>query len=161
MNEVMPTVLTWMANNWAWILVVLGLIFEWTPVIKINPISALFKWIGKKANQPVNDRLDKIDERFEQMENHLNEIDDRLNKQEEQIDNQRIANIRSLILDFANSCRNGVQHSHEEFVHVLDENGVYEKLVKKHNIINSVYKESYSYILEKYKQCMNDNSFLR
>lgn len=159
MEEAMPKILDWLSANWGWIVVILGGLIEFTP-IKCNPLSAIFKWIGKRLNAETDKRIDALDEKFTEVDNHLNEIDGRLNKQEELIDTQRIANIRSLILDFANSCRNGRPHSHEEYLHIMSENGEYEKLVKKYNIINSVYAESYKYICNKYHECMENNSFL-
>ena len=153
MEEVMPNVFTWLASNWAWILVALGLIFEWTPVIKINPISSLFKWIGKKANEPIDNRLNEMEKKFD-------ELDNRMTDQEKSTDMQRMANIRSLVLSFADDLRRGNKASHERFINVMTENGVYEELVRKHNIVNSVYVESYKYICNKYHECMQDNSFL-
>lgn len=159
MEEGVPKILDWLSANWGWIVAFLGVFVEIAP-IKCNPLSSIFKWIGKRLNAETDKRIDALDEKFTEVDNHLNEIDSRLDKQEELIDTQRIANIRSLILDFANSCRNGRPHSHEEYLHIMSENGEYEKLVKKYNIVNSVYAESYKYICNKYHDCMKNNSFL-
>lgn len=148
-----PDILRWVADNWAAIVAAIGVVVELIPGIKVNPLTAIFKWIGERVNADTNKRIDALDEKFA-------EVDSRLDEQAKQIDMQRIANIRSLILDFANSCRNGVGHSHEEYLHVLDENGNYEALIRKYDIKNSVYKESYDYILRKYRECMDNNAFL-
>lgn len=75
-------------------------------------------------------------------------------------DMQTVMQIRSHILDFANSCMNDRQHSKKEFENIIDENTLYEELVKKYNIKNAVYTEDYKYVMEIYHQCQKKGSFL-
>lgn len=152
MEESTKPFIEWLSNNWGWVIAFISIFIEIVP-IKLSPISSLFKWIGKKINAGVNCRIDNLDKK-------IDEIDERLEDQETLIDMQRIAGIRSLILSFADELRRGNPASHEQFIHVMNENGEYEKLVSKHKIINSVYAESYKYICNKYHDCMDKNSFL-
>lgn len=75
-------------------------------------------------------------------------------------DMQTVMQIRSHILDFANSCMNHRQHTKKEFENIIDENTLYEGLVKKYNIKNAVYTEDYKYVMEIYHQCQKEGSFL-
>ena len=62
--------------------------------IKINPWSALFKWIGKLITG-----------------NACGKIDDLI----KQVDENEKDRIRWEVLDFDNSCRNGSRHTRDEF----------------------------------------------
>ena len=95
-------------GNWGWILAILSALFEFTP-IKVHPISALLGWVGKKLNG--NIKQDIADLRKD-------------------VDEQRMSNVRTLVLDFSNSCLNGRKHTKEEFDHILEENKKYNKHLK-------------------------------
>lgn len=141
----MQQIIDWLSKNWGWVIAGFSLLFEISP-IKISPISAFCKWIGNKLTSDIKEDIEKINERIDE--------------QQEAIDMSRISNIRSLVLDFANSCRNGRRHSKEEYKHIMNENNDYQELVKKYKITNDVYKEDYNFVLEKYRECLHDNSFL-
>lgn len=129
----------WLGGNWGWALTLLCAFVEITP-IKIHPISALLGWIGKKLTGDI--RQDIADLR-------------------EDVDKQRMATIRSLVLDFSNSCINGRQHTKEEFDHVIAENANYEELVKRYKVKNDVYTEAYAYIMRIYRKLLDTRGFLR
>ena len=141
MNEkALEPVWKFLGNNWGWILAAFSVLFEITP-IKIHPITSLLRWIGKKLTGDI--RQDIADLR-------------------EDVDMQRLSSIRSLVLDFSNSCLNGRKHTKEEFDHILEENKNYEKLVAKYNgkIENDVYKEAIAYIKRIYRKRMDKRDFL-
>lgn len=141
MNEkALEPVWQFLGNNWGWVLAAFSVIFEITP-IKIHPITSLLRWIGKKLTGDI--RQDIADLR-------------------EDVDMQRLSSIRSLVLDFSNSCLNGRKHTKEEFDHILEENKNYEKLVAKYNdkIENDVYKEAIAYIKRIYRKRMDKRDFL-
>lgn len=148
----MEEVLKWLGSNWGWVAAALGVFVEVVPV-KLHPISAILKWLGKRLNAETDKRIDEMDKKFDDLEC-------RMTNQEKATDMQRMANIRSLVLSFADDLRRGNKASHERFIHVMTENGEYEKLIAKHDIVNSVYVESYKYICNKYHECMETNSFL-
>ena len=128
----------WLGGNWGWVLTVFCVFFEIAP-IKLHPISAALGWLGKKLTGDI--RKDIADLR-------------------EDVDRQKMSQIRSLVLDFANSCLNHKEHTKEEFDHLIAENHNYEELVKRYKITNDVYAESYAYILRVYRKCLDEHKFL-
>lgn len=68
------------------IMIAVGSIFFEVSKIKINPISFLLKWIGKRMFEPMNSRLDAV---------------------EKKIDENEIDRIRWEILEFANTVEMG------------------------------------------------------
>ena len=120
------------------IVIVLGVFVEITP-IKINPITSLLKYIGKSLNSDLKDEVDKLASKVDE-----NEID----------------RIRWEILDFANSCRSGKKHTYDEFVHVIDLNKKYHKILKERGLTNGQIDLEYSYIEEIFKHCQTENKFL-
>lgn len=156
MNETLQLLLNWLSNNWGWVITVFCTLFEVLP-IKISPITSVCRWIGKRLTSDI--KHDIRDMKVTSMDRY-NELKKENENIRYAIDMQRIANIKALILDFANSCRNGRKHSKEEFTYILSENNEYEALIKKHNIINNVYKEDFAYIKEIYHECLRENKFL-
>ena len=128
----------WLGGNWGLVLAIVCVFFEFTP-IKVHPISALLRWIGKRLTGDI--RRDIADLRRD-------------------VDDQRMSSIRTLVLDFSNSCLNGRQHTKEEFDHVIEENKTYEKLVARYNVENEVYTEAYEYIKRVYRKRMDKRDFL-
>lgn len=128
----------WLGGNWGWVIAVFCVFFEIAP-IKLHPISAALGWLGKKLTGDI--RKDIADLR-------------------EDVDRQRMSTIRSLVLDFSNTCLNGRRHTKEEFDHVIAENHNYETLVAKYGISNDVYTEAYAYILRVYRKCLDSHMFL-
>lgn len=134
----MEEIFAWVKGNWGWIIAVLSVLFEITP-IKLHPVTAVLRWIGNRLTGDI--RKDIADLRRD-------------------VDEQRMSGIRSLVLDFSNSCLNGRKHTKEEFDHIIEENKTYEELVKKYKIQNEVYKEAYAYIKRVYRKRMDRRDFL-
>lgn len=107
--------------------------------IKVNPISFILRWAGKRMFEPFDARLDAV---------------------EKKIDENEMDRIRWEVLDFANSCRNNKQHTKEEFDHIVDLNDKYHKLLEKYDAENGVFDVEYAYILKLYKRCQDQNDFL-
>lgn len=84
----------------------------------------------------------------------------RMDIMEKSNDLQSIRQIRAHVLDFANSCMNGREHSQNDFDNIFDENEKYEALCKKHKIKNNKYKADYEFIEKIYQKCREENSFL-
>lgn len=134
------------------IVIFLSIFIEITP-IKINPLSAAFKWIGKVSNKD-------IDEKLVGMSSKLEDVSGRINTIESRIDMIEVNNMRTQILDFANSCMNGRKHTKEEFEHMIDLHTSYTDIIKEKNIVNGRMDLAYQYISELYVRCLNENSFL-
>ena len=139
-EKALEPVLQFLGNNWGWILAVFLIFFEVTP-IKLHPITWILGWIGKKLNGSLKQDIADL---------------------RKDVDEQRMSAIRSLVLDFSNSCLNGRKHTKEEFDHILDENKNYEQLVSKYEdkIQNDVYKEAIEYIKRIYRKRMDKRDFL-
>lgn len=111
---------------------------EVTP-IKINPLRALFKWIGKAVNGDIQKDLAELKRDFEET---------------------KAQDKRWRILEFSRSCRNGVPHSREEWKHAISELKEYEEYTKKKNIVNGVMEEDAKFLRELYRERNMKNDFL-
>ncbi len=138
-------VFDWLLDNWASLTVIVSVFFEITP-IKLNPIKALLRWIGKAINGEVLQRISGLETRADQ--------------QRKSIDENEMDRIRWEVLDFANACRNHIKHTKDEFQHVIALNEKYHKLLEKYDDENGVFDAEYAYILELYHECQHSNSFL-
>lgn len=132
------TATEWLSGNWGWVAAVFCTLFEIAP-IKIHPITWVLGWIGKKLTGDIRDDIKAL---------------------RKDVDMQRMASIRTLVLDFSNSCLRGQKHTKEEFDHVLAENRVYDALVKEYEVENEVYCEAYDYIKRIYRKRMDRRDFL-
>ena len=141
----MQKVLSFCADHWPEIVLALSTVFEISP-IKIKPLSAVLKWLGRKLNEDVDKRLQRLEER----------ADD----QRKSIDENEMDRIRWEVLDFANACRNHVRHTKDEFQHIISLNAKYHKLLEKYDQQNGVFDAEYDYILEMYKELQHNNEFL-
>lgn len=134
----MQQILQWIANHPLSSLIAFTGLIQIVP-IKINPWSALFKWIGKLVT---GNTCEKIDDLIKQVDE--NEKD----------------RIRWEILDFANSCRNGRRHTRDEFQHIVTLRDKYKKLLEKTNDTNGVFDVEYKYIQDLYAERLEKNDFL-
>ena len=123
-----------MLNLWT-IIIVVSVFIQITP-IKINPWSALFKWIGKTITGNACSKIDGLIDKVEKIEKDVktNEKD----------------RIRWEILDFANSCRNNRKHTRDEFQHIVALNDKYKRLLSETNDTNGVFGVEYNYIQDLY-----------
>ena len=123
----METILSVLGEHWAAIGAILAVFIDISP-IKFNPIKWLF---GKIGDMTVGNRIDELAKTVDE-----NEMD----------------RIRSTVLSFAASCRQNVEHTRDEYQHIINLNGKYEKLLKKYDMANGVFTEEYKYILSKYNK---------
>lgn len=138
-------VFDWLLDNWATVAVGIGIFFEITP-IKVSPIKAAGRWIGKAINGEVIQRIEGLEKRADE--------------QRRSIDENEMDRIRWEIFDFANECRNGILHTKDEFQHIISLNTKYHTLLDKYDEENGVFDAEYAYILDLYKKCQRENSFL-
>ena len=139
-------ILDWIIHNFAQILLICSIFIQITPV-KWNPISSLIKWVGKNLTHDINDKIKNIAEQVSDLQDNMdaNEKD----------------RIRWEILDFANSCRNGRRHSHDEFKHIAELHDKYEALLEKTGDKNGVFNAEYEWIQALYKERLEKNDFLK
>lgn len=141
----MQVMLEFIGEHWEEILLGLSVVVEVAP-IKVNPWSALLKWIGRIINDDVVTRLQRLEERAD--------------AQRKSIDENEMDRIRWEVLDFANACRNHVRHTKDEFQHIISLNTKYHNLLEKYQQANGVFDAEYDYILELYKELQHNNEFL-
>lgn len=159
----METVFDWAVNHWAFTAFCIGIVFE-VPKWKLKPFSALFGWIGRKINHPVLESIDNVKADLEQTkqntENDLKEIKEELDRQQRLADERDMDYIRTTVLDFINSCRNGRKHSKEEFTHIFDLDSKYRAYLEKYKTKNGVYMNDFKWFEEIYHDRLEKNDFL-
>ena len=128
----------WLIHNIVQVCLIISIFIQITP-IKINPWSAILKWISKVVT---GDACSKIDDLIKQVDE--NEKD----------------RIRWEVLAVANSCRNGRKHTRDEFQHIVALNDKYKKLLAKTKDKNGVFDLEYNYIQELYAERLEKNDFL-
>lgn len=142
LNDIIAAVgsmsLSQVTGNAALILLGVSSLIEITP-IKWNPISSILAWFGRKINGSLVKQVTALAEKID-----TNEID----------------RIRWEILAFANSCRNGTHHTKDEFTHIIDLNAKYHEILEARDKTNGQIDLEYEYIVQIYKHCMEENSFL-
>lgn len=72
----------------------------------------------------------------------------------------KVQNWRWNVLDFANSCRNGRRHSHDEWRHTMSQLAEYEDYIESHNISNGIFEEDAKYLRDLYQDISKRNDFL-
>lgn len=141
----MQQVVEWIGKNLWTIIIIVSIFIQITP-IKVNPWSALFKWIGKTITGNACSKIDGLIDKVEKIEKDVktNEKD----------------RIRWEILDFANSCRNDRKHTRDEFQHIVALNDKYKRLLKETGDSNGVFEVEYNYIQDLYAERLEKNDFL-
>ena len=125
--------------------VFLSIFIEIVPV-KINPLSSIFKWIGNVVNKDINEKLSSVSTKLEDVSTRIDMIE--------------VNNMRTQILDFANSCMNERRHTKEEFNHIVDLHSQYTDIIEEKGIKNGRMDLAFKYISDLYVKCLNEDSFL-
>lgn len=140
-----------LGRGFVW-LVLLSMFVEITPV-KLNPVTMFVNWlkkltraIGNTLNGPVLDELAK-------QKKTMSDIRDT-------VDDNEIDRIRWEILDFANSCRQGKKHTHDEFIHIIELNAKYHKILDRRELKNGIIDLEYGFITKIYARCEEEDDFL-
>lgn len=139
-------ILDWLVHNFVQVLLIFSIFIQITP-IKWNPISSFVKWFGKLLTHDMNKKLEDVEDSVEEIKTD--------------IDANEKDRIRWEILAFANSCRNGINHSHDEFRHISDLHDKYVKLLKRTDDQNGVFNTEYEWIQTVYKKKLDQNDFLK
>lgn len=142
----MQQIIDWIGKNFWTIIIAVPTLIQIAP-IKINPWSALLKWISKAV---VGDACNKIDGLIQKVETI-----------EQSVTENEKDRIRWEILDFANSCRNGRQHTRDEYQHIITLNNKYRKLLDQTSDSNGVFEIEFEYIKNLYAERLEKNDFLK
>lgn len=141
-------VFDWIATNLptiGWILAILSIFIQVSP-IKINPWTALFRWLGTVIGGENGKKIDGLINKVDEIESNVTE-----NEKDR---------IRWEILDFANSCRNNRKHTRDEFQHIITLNDKYRRLLEKTDDKNGVFEVEMEYIKDQYAERLKNNDFL-
>ena len=120
-------------------------IIQVTP-IKLNPWSAIFKWIGKQINKEVVEKIDVIEKR---LDDHIE------NSTEAELKVRRMA-----ILDFSSAILRRTNYHREKFDFMIKECDSYEAYCTENNIKNGVAEASIAEIRRVYQEHLRNSDFL-
>lgn len=159
--------------------------------IKIYPITAVLKWLGNRftgglkelimdlkqdTNNQIADLKTDTERKIQELNTKttitLNEIKTsaqyncqetqrKLQEIEQNQDRQAASRIKAHVLNFSRSLRMGEKHTEEDFKNLIKENEEYERLIKKNNWTNAVYKADYEFFYHEFQRCQRENDFLR
>lgn len=128
-------------------LFVLLTLVQITP-IKVNPWSAIARWIGKAINGEVLGKLGHLEKRLDK---HITDDDKR------DADGHRVK-----ILQFNNELLRSIDHTKEEFIEVLAEIDAYERFCDDHpDYPNNRAVLAIENIRENYKERLKKHDFLQ
>jgi hypothetical protein len=111
--------------------------------IKLNPWDTILKWLGRKLNCGLEERLSALEGRLDTLQKHVQDL--------------WIANHRQSILTFARECRTNIAHDPEEWSNILNLCEEYELYAIEHSVRNGVVRENTRYIRELYQQLSRDH----
>jgi len=111
----------------------------------------------KSTNKSIGEIKAKTTQNCDKLKKRLDQIEQSTQKSN---DMQTLRQIRAHVLDFANSCMNDREHTKQDFENIIEENTLYETLIKKYKITNDVYTEDFKFVMDVYHQCLKEGSFL-
>lgn len=104
--------------------------------LKLNPWDKLLGWFGKKLNGG--------------MEKQIKDL-------QKQVRDLWINNHRQSILTFARECRAEIEHSAEEWSHILNLCEEYERYCNANDVTNGVVRQNTLYIRELYQKLSHEH----
>lgn len=155
--------------QWALIVLFLSIFIDVVPVIKVNPIKAIFNYIGKAFNSSIEKELGEFKS---EINNKFEDLSKEQNLQRKTIDklilediDKEINGYRWDIINFKNNISNGDKFSRDQYRHMID---IYDKYIniiddKEINISDDHYievKECGDYIKEHYEIHKDDQDLL-
>lgn len=136
----------WIAGG----LAVLSVIIEFNKKIHFNPITIALKWIGKRTNGELAEKIDGMKKEIDGLKGSVADLE-----------RNDVIDCRREILQFADELRRGVRHSQETFDQILSDIDAYDKYCDKHTEFkNNKTIAARKKILEVYSKRLDDNDFL-
>ena len=143
---------------------VLSVIVEKTKALPFNPWSKLLKWIGDIMTKGISDKLDSLEQSTIANKNAITDlekkVEDKFEEQQKEDDEKEAKRLRSNIINFVDSCRNGDAHTQTHYEDVMRAYDDYISLCKKRGIQNHFIDSEYKYIEELYHEKLRTNDFL-
>ncbi|MEG1593223.1 MAG: hypothetical protein RR350_02350 [Oscillibacter sp.] len=135
-----------MLGGGATIAVLLSVFVEISPV-KFNPISTFLKWMGKKMNGEVIEKVDQLEKEVTDLQASSAE--------------QATVSCRARILRFGDEILHGVRHSKDHFDQTLRDVDTYESYCTDHpDFKNNITGITTEKIKDTYKKRLDQNDFL-
>jgi len=132
--------------------------------IKINPISAVLGWLGKKMTAPLSEEIKKNQKETNEELKQINEKQQELEEKIEELSLQEALDvadsIKTQIFSFYHELKKpGIRHSEAEFNQIIALNERYEKIIERTKQQNGVYAAEYAYITQVFHHCQETNDF--
>lgn len=124
---------------------------------KISGLREDLDSFEKRTNDSIDEMKNGTALNCEMLKKRLDEMEE---SNQRSNDMQTIRQIKAHVLEFANSCMNKVKHTKKDFDNIIEENALYENLIKKYNMRNDVYTEDFNYVMKVYHRCQDECSFL-
>ena len=142
------------------IIAILSVFVEFAP-IKLNPLSAILKWVGDRTNKGIMLKVGELEENQKKLERNQKELENNQKKLDEKLDEREAVNARIRILRFSDELRRNVKHSQESFGQVISDLDYYERYCLEHpKFKNNKTMAAKSRIMLAYDGCMEQNDFL-
>lgn len=160
------------------IIIIAGLVsalIEKSKKLPFNPWSAVFRWIGSKANEPVTIRLNDLEKKNTEMKEAVDamreeykesivsikeDYNSRIDKLEKNADEKEAKRLRSNIICFSDACRMGSTHTKQHFENIFRDYDDYIKYCETHKFENHFIEGEITYIKNVYADCLKDNKFM-
>ena len=142
---------------------VISIIVEKSKLLPFNPWSSLFKWMGNIMTKDISDKLDSLEQTTIANKNAITDlekkVEDKFEEQQKEDDEKEAKRLRSNIINFVDSCRNGDAHTQTHYEDVMRAYDDYKALCKKRDIQNHFIDSDYKYIEEFYHEKLRTNDF--
>lgn len=146
------------------LLAICGISIDLMPWIHINPVRAIFKYIGTVTGKYiagiVNRSLDGVRVELDKQNNQIRNIAHGLLDMSDRFDKKELEDIRWEILDFGNKIRRRENYSKEAWDHIISQHDYYEKVIEEKGLENGKMDMTYEYIMKRYREHMENNDFV-
>lgn len=146
------------------LLAICGISIDLMPWIHINPVRAIFKYIGNVTGKYiagiVNRSLDGVRVELDKQNNQIRNIAHGLLDMSDRFDKKELEDIRWEILDFGNKIRRRENYSKEAWDHIISQHDYYEKVIEEKCLENGKMDMTYEYIMKRYREHMENNDFV-
>lgn len=146
--------------NWLIIVVILMSLIQVAP-LKLNPWTAIFKWISGIINKPILAKIDELNKRIDEVNNKINDIEKDLDDHIVASDRESLQRVRSSILSFGSSVISGRNYHKEQFDFIISECDKYERYCKEKEIVNGVADATIKEIRRVYSIRLSEDGFLK
>ena len=130
-------------GDYALIVLFLGIFIDITPGIKLNPVKAIFKYLGKSFNSSIETEIselkDDVNKKFTELQKEQKRQKNALDRIIIDGQDKEINRLRWEIIDFDNGIQNKVKHSKEQYRHILNQFSRYKLVMNEIGITSDEY----------------------